>query len=164
VAQVNALFANATHTGNLPGMVVTVTINQTQAFFAGYGKRDARATSSPKPSSSDLVWIASITKTFTSLLMFQLRDEGLISLDDPVANYFPANDFGYKSIYATAKTMTLRQLASHTSGLTRSTPYTGGSTNETEILAAVKSSFLVVKPGTVPKARYCTHCVSITRY
>ena len=30
------------------------------------------------------MWVASITKTFTSVLLYQMRDEGLVSLDDPV--------------------------------------------------------------------------------
>lgn len=108
--------------------------------------------SSRKPSGDDLIWLASITKTFTSLLLFQLRDEGLLSLDDPVEGFFPPGEFGYKSPWATQKPMTLRQLASHTSGLPRQPACDSsscGDTNKTEgqILAALKTNWLVVKPG-----------------
>jgi CubicO group peptidase (beta-lactamase class C family) len=73
------------------------------------------------PTSDDLVWIASITKTFTSTLLHIMRDEGVVSLEDPVAKYFTG--FQYKTPWPSAKPMTLGQLASHTSGLPRETPY-----------------------------------------
>ena len=52
--------------------------------------------------------IASITKTFTSTAILQLRDRGKLDLDAPVAKYFP--DFPFPEI-------TVRHLLSHTSGL-----------------------------------------------
>ena len=67
------------------------------------------------------MWIASITKTFTSTLLHILRDEGIVTLEDPVAKHFPA--FGYKTPWPSAKPMTLGQLASHTSGLPREEPF-----------------------------------------
>ena len=86
-----------------------------------YGLRDARDLHSGPPTSGDLVWIASITKTFTSALLHIMRDEGVVSLEDPVAKYFTG--FQYKTPWPSAKPMTLGQLASHTSGLPRETPY-----------------------------------------
>ena len=32
---------------------------------------------------------ASITKTFTGIAIMQLRDRGLLSLDDPIVKYLP---------------------------------------------------------------------------
>src|SRR5262252_5090462 len=45
---------------------------------------------------------ASITKTFTGVAIMQLRDRGLISLDDPIIKYLPElgevhNPFGHMS-------------------------------------------------------------------
>jgi len=58
---------------------------------------------------SDLFHAGSITKTFTAAWIMQLDQEGLLSIDDVVADYlsFPRGD-----------EITLRQLLAHTSGIT----------------------------------------------
>jgi CubicO group peptidase (beta-lactamase class C family) len=148
IARVDALMLNRTRALGLPGAVLTVTFGQQQVFFKGYGKRDKRVADSPPPMSNDLVWVASITKTFTSLLLFILRDQGLVTLADPITAYMPT--FSVRSIYSTA-VPTLRQLASHTSGLPRETPFVCADCpppNETAILTALATRFLVVEPNT----------------
>lgn len=52
--------------------------------------------------------LASISKTFTSVAVLQLKEKGKLKLDDPFIKHFP--DFPFHSI-------TIRQLLSHTSGL-----------------------------------------------
>ena len=52
--------------------------------------------------------IGSITKTMTAVLVMQLRDEGLLALDDPVGRFVP--ETGYRDA-------TVRELLSHTSGM-----------------------------------------------
>lgn len=43
-----------------------------------------------EPVSNDTIYHrASITKTFTGIAIMQLRDRGLLSLDDPVVQYVP---------------------------------------------------------------------------
>jgi len=42
---------------------------------------------SSTPPQSDLVRIASITKVFTDLLLFKLRDAGTVILDAPLSKY-----------------------------------------------------------------------------
>lgn len=63
---------------------------------------------------------ASITKTFTGIAIMQLRDRGLLKLDDPIIKYIPRlrevyNPFGDMS------EITIRQLLSHSSGFRNST-------------------------------------------
>jgi CubicO group peptidase (beta-lactamase class C family) len=58
---------------------------------------------------------ASVTKTFTGIAIMQLRDRGLLKLDDPVIKYLPElravhDPFGDMS------EVTIRQLMSHTAG------------------------------------------------
>ena len=53
--------------------------------------------------------IASVSKTFVAALILQLADEGKLSLDDPFGDYAPAIPGG--------KSVTIRQLLSHTSGI-----------------------------------------------
>jgi CubicO group peptidase (beta-lactamase class C family) len=50
-------------------------------------------------------------------MLMQLRDNGAINLDDPVDKYMVG--FSVKSPYKTKRKITLRELASHTSGLQR---------------------------------------------
>jgi len=62
--------------------------------------------------------LASVSKSFVSVLMLSLVEEGIVKLDDPVTKYVPEimkidNEPGY------ASQITLRQLACHISGLSR---------------------------------------------
>ena len=68
---------------------------------------------------------ASITKTFTGIAIMQLRDRGLLKLDDPIINYVPElkavhNPFGKM------ETITIRQLMSHSAGFRGGTWPWGG--------------------------------------
>lgn len=65
--------------------------------------------------------VASVTKTFTALIAATLHARGVIDLDAPVAKYLPTNVVISTTPERGAK-ITLRQLASHTSGLPRGVP------------------------------------------
>ena len=54
--------------------------------------------------------IASNTKAFTAALLLKLQEEALLDLDDPVSQYLPPHPYVNGSI-------TIRQLLTHTSGL-----------------------------------------------
>ena len=56
--------------------------------------------------------IGSITKTFTAVLVMQLRDAGELSLDDPLTAHIPESPHA----------PTIRRLLSHTSGIQREPP------------------------------------------
>ena len=56
--------------------------------------------------------IGSITKTFTAVLVMQLRDAGELSLDDPLTTHIPESPHA----------PTIRRLLSHTSGIQREPP------------------------------------------
>ena len=58
---------------------------------------------------------ASITKTMTGIAIMQLRDRGLLSLDDPVVRYVPELAQVHNRFGDTAA-ITLRQLMSHSAG------------------------------------------------
>lgn len=69
----------------------------------------------PVPSESTLYQIGSVTKTFTGLLLADMVEEGLVSLDTTVGELAPD---GVELSDDTAG-ITLRELATHTSGLPR---------------------------------------------
>ncbi len=57
--------------------------------------------------------IGSNTKMFTAVLLLQLVEQGILSLDDPLARWLP----GWAAKIPHGRDMTLRQLANHTAGL-----------------------------------------------
>lgn len=91
------------------GTVIVVDRERTLGQFA-FGSADVNA---GIPVTLDHKFeIGSISKTFTSLLVSALVDEGLIDLDEPVTTYLPWFDGG-----SPAAPMTSRHLLSHTAGL-----------------------------------------------
>jgi CubicO group peptidase (beta-lactamase class C family) len=58
--------------------------------------------------------IGSITKTFTTLLLADMVEQGIVDLNDPIENYLPAS---VKVPEFNGKKITLGDLATHTSGL-----------------------------------------------
>lgn len=58
--------------------------------------------------------IGSITKAFTALLLAEMAEKNEVALNDPVAKYLPA---GFKVPMRNGKTISLLDLATHTSGL-----------------------------------------------
>lgn len=58
---------------------------------------------------------ASITKTMTGIAIMQLRDRGLLSLDDPIVRYVPELTAVHNP-YGDTGAITLRQLMSHSAG------------------------------------------------
>jgi CubicO group peptidase (beta-lactamase class C family) len=65
--------------------------------------------------------VASVTKAFTASLAVMLHDRGVVDLDEPVVKYLP-EDVSISNTPELGATITLRQLASHTSGLPRGVP------------------------------------------
>ncbi len=58
---------------------------------------------------------ASITKTFTAIAILQLRDRGLLKLDDPVVRYIPELAAVHDA-YGPVDAITIRQLLTHSAG------------------------------------------------
>lgn len=58
---------------------------------------------------------ASITKTFTGIAVMQLRDRGLLKLDDPIIKYIPELKHVYNP-FGNMEEITIRHLMSHSAG------------------------------------------------
>ena len=63
--------------------------------------------------SEDILEIGSNTKSMTIVLLMQLVEEGLISLDDPLSQYLPDQ----AALLPNGDQITIRQMAQHTAGL-----------------------------------------------
>ena len=68
---------------------------------------------------------ASITKTLTAIGIMQLRDRGLLSLDDPIIKYLPELRQVYNP-FGPMEAITLRMLMSHSAGFRSATWPWGG--------------------------------------
>ncbi len=96
-----------------PAVVWGVVIDGTLAASGAYGIRDVDAKA---PATLDSVFrIASMTKSFTALAILKLRDEGRLSLEDPVVKHIP----GFASVALPTRDsapITIRQLLTHGAG------------------------------------------------
>jgi CubicO group peptidase (beta-lactamase class C family) len=83
-----------------------------------------------------------------------MRDQGLISLDDTVEQYIPS--FRPLNPYQTRRKITLRQLASHLSGLSREEPCLAQRDNctEAEIMELIAKRWLVL-PQVLISQSFC---------
>lgn len=105
--QVDELFT-AWDTNDTPGAAVAIVKDGTIVYRKGYGLANLEYDIPISPSS--IFHIASVSKQFTVFSILLLEKQGELSLDDDIRKYIPeVPDFG--------KTITLRHLASHTSGL-----------------------------------------------
>ncbi len=92
-------------------VVAVVDTNGTRLFSQGVAKAGG-----PKVNGDTVFEIASVTKTFTALLLQQMVDAGEVRLSDPIGKYLPAT---VKSPTRDGKEITLLDLATHSSGLPR---------------------------------------------
>ena len=71
----------------LPGVVVGVVIDGELAYAKGFGLADVAT--KRKPDADTVFRIGSITKSVTALATLSLRDDGALSLDDPLTAFVP---------------------------------------------------------------------------
>ncbi|HET8649314.1 MAG TPA: serine hydrolase domain-containing protein [Gemmatimonadales bacterium] len=97
---------------------------------------------------------ASITKTLTAVAIMQLRDRGLLSLDDPAVKWVPELRLIHDP-YGSIDSVTVRMLLSHSAGFQNPTwPYTNGEswqpfepTSWDQLVAMMPYQKLLFKPG-----------------
>jgi len=82
----------------------------TQFFFGNARQEPAQ----PVDAETAYNW-ASITKTMTAIAILQLRDRGLLSLDDPAVKYVPELRQVHNS-YGQIEAITIRHLLTHSAG------------------------------------------------
>ena len=98
----------------LVGTVVLVARDGKVVYHRAAGLADREAS---RPMREDAVFrFSSVTKPFVSLAIMKLVEDGKLNLDDPVTKWLP--DFRPKLADGTEPAITLRQLLTHTSGLT----------------------------------------------
>ncbi len=108
---------------HLAGIKMIVARRGKVVYYEDYGLRDIETSA---PMTEDTIFrIYSMTKPITSVAVLMLYEEGRFRLNDPVARYIPA--FKNLQVYdaddasmraALRRPMTIRDLLTHTSGLT----------------------------------------------
>lgn len=97
---------------NIAGMAVAVTDGESMIYSQGFGYDDVNSPDIPTDAYS-IFRIASVSKTYTAILIMRLCEEGVLDLDTPIKTYLPWLTL---SKPGAADTITLRQLLTHTAG------------------------------------------------
>jgi CubicO group peptidase (beta-lactamase class C family) len=111
-SEVDAYFQQKMAEYDIPGVALGLVQDGKIIYTKGYGVRDT-GTKTPVTENTEFQ-IGSISKSFTSLAIMQLVDQGKLDLDTPIVKYLP--DFKTADPEATQK-LTLRHLLSLSSGL-----------------------------------------------
>ncbi len=106
-SQIDTVFASLKSL-NAPGAAVLVVRNGKPVFRQGYGVTDLRSLHPIDPKTN--FRLASFTKQFTAMCIMLLAHEGKLGFDDHLTQIFP-------EFPAYGKSITIRNLLNHTSGL-----------------------------------------------
>ncbi|MEA2025372.1 MAG: serine hydrolase domain-containing protein [Chloroflexota bacterium] len=107
IKKLESILRNTVKSKGVAGLQAAVRLPSGETWLGTAGKAELTP---DRPVEDDTQFaIASVTKTFVSALILQLAEEGKLDLDVPFGTYF---DDAPRS-----KTVTLRQLLSHTSGI-----------------------------------------------
>ena len=158
--KLDSFIAQRMEEAGVVGLGAAILVNKKVVWMKGYGFADKERA---VPFTPDTIMnIASISKTFTGVALMHAVQEGKLSLDEDVNSYLP---FKLTNPHHPNEKITLRHLATHTSGITDRSPvyldtyHYGGRTPEPlgEFLKSYfvpggmyysKDNFLNVKPGT----------------
>lgn len=95
------------------GVGAAIIVNRSVVWMKGYGFADKVRAVPFTPET--IMNIGSISKTFTGVALMRAAQEGKLSLDENINTYLP---FNVANPYFPNEPITLRQLATHTSGIT----------------------------------------------
>jgi D-alanyl-D-alanine carboxypeptidase len=118
-AQLEAKAASFVKENRLPGAAVGIVHEDQLVWSKGIGFADVKK--KRRADAKTLYRIASITKTFTATAVMQLRDQGKLTLDDPLVSYLPELASA-RSAFGPIEGLTIRRLLSHESGLQSEPP------------------------------------------
>lgn len=97
---------------HVPNLEVGIIADQQLIWSKGYS---LNAYTQDTPDQHTIFQAGSISKTITAIALLQLHEQGIINLDDDVNSYLP---FNLRSPHYPDTPITLRNLLSHSSGLT----------------------------------------------
>jgi len=119
IARVDAWLQEQAALAQYPSLSVAIVRDGKIVYERAFGFEDIKARKKATPQTS--YHVASVTKAFTASIAVMLHARGVIDLDQPAMKYLP-KDVSVSTKPEVGATITLRQLASHTSGLPRGVP------------------------------------------
>jgi len=143
---------------NVPGAALGLIKDGQIVLEKGYGFRDLETHAPVTPGT--LFNIGSISKSFSALGIAQLVDQHKVELDTPVIRYVP--EFRLSDPHVT-RTVTLRQLLSHSGGLPPDEQWPPQvPLSRHEIMREFSTMPITAQPGT--RFQYCSRCVVLAAY
>lgn len=138
--QIEALVTKGYHLGLFNGTILVV--NEGEVIYkSALGYQDLE-TRTPLTLSSAF-YLASVSKQFTTMAIMMLKEQGKLSYDDTLGEFFPEfPDY--------ANTVTIRHMMTHTSGIPNHFSIisdTDGLTNKDVLEALIKQDSLLFQPG-----------------
>jgi len=103
----------------VPGLSASVVHDQELLWSGASGFADLEGSEQAMPNT--IYGICSISKLFTGIAVMQLRDQGKLALDDPIAKLLPW--FNLKQSYEDSPEITLRATLTHSAGLPRESDF-----------------------------------------
>jgi CubicO group peptidase (beta-lactamase class C family) len=117
---VDEIFRRYAADKHIPGMVWGIVIDGQLAHLGTFGVQDL--TTKAPVTETTAFRIASMTKSFTVLAILKLRDQGKLSLEDPVSKWIP--EFANIELPTRdSAPLKIRQLMSHSAGLPEDNPW-----------------------------------------
>ena len=104
---------------HVPGISAAIVHDQELLWSGATGYADIEG--GQKAQTDTIYGICSISKLFTGIAVMQLRDQGKVALEDPIADLLPW--FNLSQSYAGSPEMTLRATLTHSAGLPRESDY-----------------------------------------
>lgn len=118
--KVDEIFRRYAADKHIPGMVWGIVIDGQLAHVGTFGVQDL--TTKAPVTETTAFRIASMTKSFTALAILKLRDQGKLSLEDPVSKWIP--EFAHIELPTRdSAPLKIRQLMSHSAGLPEDNPW-----------------------------------------
>lgn len=134
--------AKAAMAASVPGVQIAVVKSGRIIYSASFGVYDRE--NGIALTSRSVMQIGSVTKQFTAAAILRLAERGALSLDDRIEKYVPEFD-------VRGRTITLRHLLTHTSGLTPDWTFNNVDfrkpATRAQVIAALNAQTFVFFPG-----------------
>ncbi|MDG1276030.1 MAG: serine hydrolase [Algoriphagus sp.] len=122
------LIASYSKANNIPGIAYGIVVDGELVISSAVGVLDINK-QSPVTTSSEFR-IASMTKSFTAMAILKLRDEGKLSLNDPVSKYIPEME-NHRYLTKDSPIINIENLLTMTAGFPEDNPWGDRQLDET---------------------------------
>ncbi|HEY2411752.1 MAG TPA: serine hydrolase domain-containing protein [Pirellulaceae bacterium] len=132
--------------GKISGAVTLIATKDKVVHLAATGKADIAAN---RPMEPDTIFrVASMTKPITSTALMLLIEQGKLAVDDPISKHIPAFAGQKLKDGSPARSVTIKDIMTHTAGLATSPGNIGNNPSNEQIANAIGKLPLEFAPGT----------------